>query len=254
MNSQSIHDPNINTRNKTPKKFNLRAFSRFQAFWLHMLVSTVIFCILLAITLLIWYPGSLIYAGGIHGIKIIASVDLVLGPLLTLLLFSPQKKSLYFDLCVIAIIQIGALSYGVFALEKERPQAVILADDALHILTQADFEHYDDKIDLSLIPGARDGRIHYLDLPLDPTEAVSASISSAFISGLPMVYRTDLYLKSASNDLLNVYKQLNKWHSDQPCLMVPVSSKHLLKAHTACINTITHRFTMQLSSKTKPSQ
>ncbi|KAB0769044.1 hypothetical protein F7O87_33620, partial [Pseudomonas aeruginosa] len=64
------------------------AGSRWRAFFIHLLISLAIFIVLLAIICLWWYPGALFeIAGGWQGVRIVAAVDMVLGPLLTLVVY-----------------------------------------------------------------------------------------------------------------------------------------------------------------------
>ena len=48
-------------------------------------------------------------------------IDVLLGPLLTFIVFKQGKNSLKFDLAVIGFLQIAALAYGVFTLLSGRP-------------------------------------------------------------------------------------------------------------------------------------
>ena len=106
---------------------SLRKINRYQACLTHFGISLILFLFLLSIIIFVWYPGDLIHAGGWQGIKIVAGVDLVLGPLLTLVIYNPMKKSLPFDLFVIAMIQISALGYGVWNVYNEKPEALVLS-------------------------------------------------------------------------------------------------------------------------------
>ena len=59
------------------------------------------------------------------------AVDLILDPLITFLIFDLRKSrgEILFDLTIIAMIQFGALAYGVHATYSQRPVAIILYDD-----------------------------------------------------------------------------------------------------------------------------
>lgn len=85
--------------------------SRFKAFSIHFAISFAIFLILLYFILFQWYPQPLFSTdGGWRIIRIIVGVDLVLGPLLTLIVFKAGKPGLKFDLTIIAFLQITALT------------------------------------------------------------------------------------------------------------------------------------------------
>jgi hypothetical protein len=103
----------------------LTDLNRYQAFASHMVISLIIFFILLVFITQLWYPGILFDAGnGWKAIGLIVGVDLILGPILTLIVFNPKKSSLRFDLSVIALLQIAALSYGVWTIHQTRPIAL----------------------------------------------------------------------------------------------------------------------------------
>lgn len=72
--------------------------NRFQAFGIHLLISFILFLFLAAIIKFFWYPGLLFETeGGWEGIKLIAGVDLVIGPLLTLIVYNIKKPELKQD-------------------------------------------------------------------------------------------------------------------------------------------------------------
>lgn len=104
--------------------------SRFKAFSIHFAISFVIFLILLYFILIQWYPQPLFSTdGGWRVIRIIVGVDLVLGPMLTLIVFKSGKPGLKFDLAMIGLVQALALSWGVWNTYNERPAAVIYTLD-----------------------------------------------------------------------------------------------------------------------------
>jgi ElaB/YqjD/DUF883 family membrane-anchored ribosome-binding protein len=95
----------------------------------HLVLSIIIFCGVIAALLFLWYPPPYFTAsGGWQGLKIAASVDLVLGPLLTFVVFDLDKKSrqkLIGDLTIIALMQFTALSWGIYTIYSQRPVAVV---------------------------------------------------------------------------------------------------------------------------------
>lgn len=106
-------------------KKDLTEYNRYQAFTFHMAISLIIFFALLICITQYWYPGILFDTGnGWKAIGIIIGVDLILGPLLTLIIFNPKKKSIKFDLSVIALVQTAALVYGSWTIHQSRPIAL----------------------------------------------------------------------------------------------------------------------------------
>ena len=65
---------------------------------------------------------------------ILIGVDVVLGPLLTLVVFNPAKKSLRIDLAVIAALQVAALVYGISVIAQARPAYVVFAGDRFTVI------------------------------------------------------------------------------------------------------------------------
>ncbi|MDD2722771.1 MAG: hypothetical protein PHH59_01940 [Methylovulum sp.] len=101
---------------------------RVTAALLHFGASIGFFSLIMWVLINCWYPGVYFDTeGGLQGIKIVAGIDVVLGPLMTLIVFNPQKstRELTVDIGIIAVVQIMALLWGVYTLHKQRPVAVV---------------------------------------------------------------------------------------------------------------------------------
>ncbi|MBT8149381.1 MAG: hypothetical protein KJO24_05585, partial [Gammaproteobacteria bacterium] len=117
--------------------------TRWGAFGIHLAISALLFCVLAAIIIFTWYPGFLFRTdGGWQGIRLIAGIDLILGPLLTLIVYNKAKDSLAFDLAVIAVVQVTALAAGCYLVYQERPIAVIYADNKFSTMSKNSFAFY----------------------------------------------------------------------------------------------------------------
>ncbi|MFO1282992.1 MAG: TfpX/TfpZ family type IV pilin accessory protein [Burkholderiales bacterium] len=115
--------------------FALASLNRFQAAGIHFTISAVVAVVVLAALLLVWYPQPYFrLAGGSNLMLILIGVDVVLGPLMTLVVFDPAKKSLKFDLAVIAALQLAALIYGLSVMAQARPAFVVFAGDRFTIV------------------------------------------------------------------------------------------------------------------------
>ena len=89
-----------------------------------------------------WYPEPYFSVdGGWQGIRLVAAVDLVLGPFITFLIFdlTKSRKAIIFDLVTIMVVQFGALAYGVYATYSQRPVAIVFIDE---YVMSAIMEHY----------------------------------------------------------------------------------------------------------------
>ncbi len=109
---------------------------KLHAFSIHLGISLIIFFALLYFIVFEWYPEPLFKTdGGWQGIRLIAFVDIVLGPVLTLIIFKKGKRGLKLDLVIIAIVQMTALISGTIVIYNEHPVAIIIVNNRLHPVT-----------------------------------------------------------------------------------------------------------------------
>jgi hypothetical protein len=113
----------------------------------HFLLSVFIFSIVTFILSSLWYPAPyFLAAGGWQGLQIAAPIDLVLGPLLTLVVVNKHKtkSKIIFDLVVIGLIQLSALTWGVSTIYQQRPVANVYWDweKAFFSVSAADLNKY----------------------------------------------------------------------------------------------------------------
>ncbi len=100
----------------------LTSLNRWKAAAFHLAISAAIAATVVTLMLVLWYPQPYFEAmGGDTLILLLIGVDVVIGPLITLIVFDPKKKSLRFDLAVIALLQIAALIYGCHVMFDARP-------------------------------------------------------------------------------------------------------------------------------------
>ena len=146
--------------------------SRKQAFLSHLIISACVFVVLSYLILFEWYPSFYFEMdGGMFGIVIIFFVDIVLGPGLTLLVFKPGKKSLKFDMSVIVLCQIIALSWGVKSVYEDRPALTVFYLGKFSCLTQMHTE----KVDKENIAKGAAGKqmLAFLRAPDSPKERLA---------------------------------------------------------------------------------
>lgn len=111
--------------------------TRLHAFAIHLGISLAIFLVLLAVLVFDWYRFPLFsIEGGWKAVQIIAGCDIVLGPLLTLIVYKPGKPRLKLDLSIIAAIQFAALVAGMTITYLQRPALMVFAEERFHSLTR----------------------------------------------------------------------------------------------------------------------
>jgi hypothetical protein len=113
----------------------LRSLSRWQAAGLHLALSALVALTLVLLVVALWYPGPYFAAmGGATLLRLLIGVDVILGPLITLIIFDPQKPRLKFDLAIIAAIQVAALAAGAFIMFDARPVFTVFTGDRFEVV------------------------------------------------------------------------------------------------------------------------
>jgi hypothetical protein len=126
-------------QNKSLTQGQSRRVSRWQASAAHLFISVSLALTVLLAMRWIWYPGPHFEAmGGKDLLFILIGVDIVIGPLITLIIFNTKKKSLRFDLAIVALLQLAALAYGVHAMFEARPIYVVYTKDRFDVVTAKD--------------------------------------------------------------------------------------------------------------------
>ncbi len=112
-----------------------------RAFLIHLSMSAAIVGIVCAVIFFAWYPQPYFdIVGAWSVLQILIGVDLIIGPLLTLILYKPNKPGLVFDLSIIAVIQLSALIYGTTVIYQERPYYVVFAIDRFEVLSRTEID------------------------------------------------------------------------------------------------------------------
>lgn len=114
---------------------------RFKAFLTHLAISLLIALIAAFIVFKVWYPSPLQLATGVTTLFLmLLIIDVILGPILTLLVYKPGKKTLVMDLTVIACLQIAALAYGLHSVADGRPAWIAFAADRFELVRVPDID------------------------------------------------------------------------------------------------------------------
>jgi hypothetical protein len=109
--------------------------SRFQAFGVHLLGSTTIAVLSAALVYLLWYRWPIALAAGVSEIfLILLAVDVIMGPVITLIVFDRKKKELRRDLLIVLLLQLSALAYGMHTVFIARPAYMVFAADRFELV------------------------------------------------------------------------------------------------------------------------
>lgn len=168
---------------------------RLKMFSLHLGLSAVIAILALLLVFKLWYPAPLHAAVGVtHIFLMLLLVDVALGPLLTLLVYRVGKKTLLFDLAVIAVLQLSALGYGLWAVAEGRPAWLVFNVDRFDLVRVLDIDSR--KLDEALAeyryPSWLGPRWVAAVQPND-SDARSDLMFEAVLGGSDLPQRADLY-------------------------------------------------------------
>ena len=229
--------------------FTQKLKTRYHAFGIHLLISALIALAIVFICLFLWYPGDLIKAGGLHGLTILLCVDLVLGPLLTLLVYKPNKPTLLFDLSCIGIFQIACLGIGLYFVYNEKPDIIVLADNGAHIISRADRQQFIDNSRYNDLKTEYSSNIPLVvaKIPLDDPQAVAPKVvflefqeSMPFETITSNYYTKDEIQPETINQQLNVINNHLLYKDDKDQVAQLNNSKKSSEIAKKCIWTVVH--------------
>lgn len=94
----------------------------------------------------VWYPNGVAdLSGGTELYKLILLCELCLGPLISLVIYDPNKarKLLIRDYAIVTLIQVSALIYGLYAVASARPVFYVFVIDRVEVVSAIDLADED---------------------------------------------------------------------------------------------------------------
>ncbi|KAF0569779.1 hypothetical protein FQV37_2404 [Psychrobacter nivimaris] len=120
---------------------------KLKAFIIHLAISLTLVLAAYMLINLLWYPAPLFKATDAGKIFImILIIDLILGPLLTFVIYKSNKQKLILDLTVIVLIQLSALGYGLYSVYQARPVWIAYVVDRFELVRANDILQEDEQI------------------------------------------------------------------------------------------------------------
>lgn len=198
--------------------------NRLGAFLIHLGISLLIFVVLAVVIRFVWYPDFFFAAdGGWQGIRIVAAVDLVLGPLLTLIVFDRRKPELRRDLTMIGVFQLSCLIAGTYVVFDQRPLALVYVDGRFYSMSTDSYLKSGRPLpDFQRFDGPRPKRL-IVKLPED-LDALSKIRGTALRAQTPLRMLADLYIAydySALNAEVEAYTTEELLKLDQESQQLP---------------------------------
>ncbi len=228
---------------------------RIKAFCIHLSISFVIAVLAMVLVFQIWYPAPLHALIGVdHIFYTLISIDVIIGPVLTFIVFNREKPHLKLDLTIIALLQISALSYGVWAVAQGRPAWIVFNVDRFDLVQMQDIDTRQRDRSASEYQTAPwlGPRWVYAEAPKDIDEYNTLTFESIF-AGVDMPQRTDLYqpIGNAHDKMVEHAIPLKKLTNFNPKHVVEEELRHWPQADAYLpLNFKTRSATVLLNTKT----
>ena len=107
----------------------------------HLLVTTSVATLAAILVFYVWYPWPFYeIVSGRELFWLVIGVDVVCGPLLTLVLWNPAKstRELALDMSIVGLVQVAALAYGMSTVTDTRPVRLVFEVDRLRLVSASE--------------------------------------------------------------------------------------------------------------------
>ncbi len=167
--------------------------NRFKASLIHLLISALLVGCVFAVVYWVWYPKPAFEVVGTSSIiRLLVFVDLVMGPLLTFVVYKQGKPGLRFDLSVIVLMQIVALIYGSYRLYEERPYYLVFAVDRVEFIPKKLIDQSEIRYE-ELRSKSLTKLVHVFARRPEDADALQAYRNSVMVDGKPDLERRPEY-------------------------------------------------------------
>lgn len=114
---------------------------RLKASGIHLGISLTLAILAALLVFFVWYPYPYReISGGRELFLLVVTVDVIMGPLMTLAVFNLNKprKELRRDLAIIGLLQLAALAYGLWTVAVARPVHLVFEIDRFRVVHAVD--------------------------------------------------------------------------------------------------------------------
>lgn len=215
---------------------------KIKAGGIHFLLSLVVISAYLAIVFLLWYPEPFATLEKVtDAARVVIGVDLVIGPLLTFLLYKKGKPGLRFDLTMVVVLQLSALSWGIHITYSQRPVYVAYAEQLFSVVAASDLQGKRPTDHALASTGWGDQKMVFVDLPENPQDKLKVIMNAKNLYAMvdhyhPLKDRLDEVLKGAVDmsdrikeapEMKPSYEQWLKEHGgdEKPYAFVPIEGR-----------------------------
>ena len=216
--------------------------SRARASAAHFLFSAILAATCAALVFLVWYPAPYGAMSGVSDLLVLMlAVDVVLGPLVTLVVFNTRKlrAELVRDLAVVVLVQLGALGYGMWTVYAGRPVHGVFEYDRIRVLHANDIpEEFMGRIPPGIDAFPLTGPTLLALRPFKGSNEQSSAVFAA-LNGTPMSARPELWInyQLALPAILKAAKPVSALLTAKPAFAVPLQ-RALAEHHRTADNTV----------------
>lgn len=206
---------------------------KLKATSIHLVISLIVALVILALLFWLWFPSPLMGLGAVQGVQIILIIDLVIGPLLTFIVFKKGKQGMVMDLFIIGLLQILALAYGLWLVSGQRPSYMVLTYQGLEVVSVFDAQQNLTKKQQATLVNVSTSTLSYQGVipvvqMLEDEDAYKRGldeINFELDAEIPYVFNIEKYqpidnLESVAAFSSEVFEQA------ESCLIVTVTSPH----------------------------
>jgi hypothetical protein len=146
---------------------------KLQAFGIHFVLTALVAAAAAALIFLVWFPAPFNeMIGGTRLFELVVGCDLALGPLISLVIYNRAKsrRELTIDYSIVVLVQLAALTYGVWVMAGSRPAYVAFEKDRFEVVMAQSIG------DKDLVEAKN---TNYARLPLAGPELVAVNIPAA---------------------------------------------------------------------------
>ncbi len=227
-----------------PEKFFklARLGRRVRASAAHFLFSAVLAAICAALVYLLWYPAPLGSMSGVSDLVVLMlGVDVVLGPLVTLVVFNTRKPraELVRDLGLVVLVQFGALGYGMWTVFAGRPVHGVFEYDRIRVLHANEIpEEFMNRVPPGMDALPLTGPTLLALRPFKDNSEQTSAIFAA-LGGVQMSAHPDLWMDygKAKPEILKAAKPVAALMAAQPAFAAPLEQA-LADGHRTVDNTV----------------
>lgn len=168
--------------------------SKFKAFFIHLLSSITFISLFIMAIYFFWFPGEMMELTEIGKVlMILVAIDVIVGPLLTYVVYNPAKKSLKFDLSSIVLVQLIAFSYGAYTVYQAHPVYITYTVDRFSLVSARDANPEDAVYDQYKVSKLGSPVLAYAQSPDDPDERNELMMSVVLEGALDLDARAEYY-------------------------------------------------------------